>query len=129
MIIVINGSNLVSDVRVSPRNNTIQSFERIFEEYRLLNTVRADGHNQEEYPTRGDHVYPLIRAALRILIFPHDLFNHILGIFMPETIIIHVTNGGQKNCKIGAGEIRIASSIRSKCTSLINGIDPRRLEF
>ena len=46
-----------------------------------------------------------------------------------EIVIIRVTSEGKKNYKIDAGEIHIASSIRSKCTSLINGIDPRRLEF
>ena len=66
LIVIVNGCDLVSVVRVCPQSDAIQPFERILEESWLLNAARHDCHDQKERPARGDHVCPLIGAALRI---------------------------------------------------------------
>lgn len=46
LIMIINSSDLISINHIGLRN-TIQSFESVFEEDRLLNTVRDDRRDQE----------------------------------------------------------------------------------
>lgn len=85
LFVIVNSSDLIS-IKHSFWNNPIQSFEGVFEEGRLLNAVRADHDDQEQYPTRGAHFCPLNRVRLRILSCSRDYINHILAVFTPTIV-------------------------------------------
>ncbi|CAL7941137.1 unnamed protein product [Xylocopa violacea] len=59
LVIIVNGSDLVCLI-LDFWGDTVQSFENVLEESRLLIATIDDYHNTEHYPTRGAHVCPRI---------------------------------------------------------------------